>query len=85
MPSASSRTARASRDPVPARVLGGEQAEADRGRAATRSVTRRSSQTTASHMKIGNSTATKRGSDISGCGVTGKLSGRTSEAATHTP
>ena len=36
-------------------------------------------------MKIGNSTLTKRGSDISGCGVTGKVSGRTSEAATHAP
>jgi hypothetical protein len=32
-------------------------------------------------MKIGNSTATKRGSDISGCGATGKLSGSTSETA----
>ena len=34
-------------------------------------------------MKIGNRTATKRGSDISGCGVTGKVSGSTSEAATQ--
>src|SRR6185312_3232247 len=53
--------------------------------ATTRSVTRRSSDTAASHMKIGNSTLTNRGSDISGCGVTGNVSGRTSEAATHTP
>ena len=36
-------------------------------------------------MKIGNSTLTKRGRDISGCGVTGKLSGSTSEAPTQTP
>ncbi len=46
---------------------------------------RRSSHTTASHMKIGNSTARKRGSDISGCGPTGKLSGSASEAATQAP
>src|SRR5690606_15555406 len=38
---------------------------------ATRSVIRRSSQTRPSHMKIGKSTATKRGSDISGCAATG--------------
>ena len=31
----------------------------------------RSSQATASHMKIGNSTSRNRGSDMSGCGSTG--------------
>ena len=36
-------------------------------------------------MKIGNSTATKRGSDISGCGWTGNVSGRTSDTATQAP
>src|SRR5918995_4937181 len=52
---------------------------------ATRSVERRSWHTTASHMKIGNSTATKRGSDISGWGATGNERGSTSEAANHVP
>ena len=49
---------------------------------ATRSVIRRSSQTSPSHMKIGNSTATKRGSDISGCAATGYESGSISAVTT---
>ena len=47
-----------------------------------RSVRRRSSHQTASHMKTGKSTATNRGSDISGWGSTGKLSGRAKAATT---
>ncbi len=39
--------------------------------AATRAVALRSSHTTAIHMKIGNRTTRKRGSDINGCGSTG--------------
>ena len=62
----------ASRDEVPARELGHEQPEArPPSRRRPASWRARSSHTSASHMKIGNSTTRKRGSDISGCGPTG--------------
>ena len=52
---------------------------------ATRSVTRRSSHTERQPHEEREQHATKRGSDISGCGITGNESGSSSETATQAP